>query len=74
MENIILVLIISMVGGLVALLWFMFKPEEKCSQCGRNRPRFKKTHKNPGLGLVDCSSCTCEDELMDLNQENLRRD
>ncbi|UNC91610.1 hypothetical protein [Candidatus Contubernalis alkaliaceticus] len=74
MENIILVLIISMVGGLAALLWFLFQPEEKCSRCGKGRPHFKKSYKNLGLGLVDCSSCNCEVEPLDLDLDDLGND
>ena len=57
MENNAWVLLISMIGGVVILLWFLYKPEKKCSQCGRPL----KSNSSPGI-LNDCNICGCSGE------------
>lgn len=61
MENIAWVILISIVGGVAVLIWFLFKPEEKCSQCGRPLNKYSKSHHHRRV-LNDCNSCICQGE------------
>ena len=61
MENIAWVLLVSMVGGMAILLWFLYKPEKKCPQCERPLSKFDRSRRNPGI-LNNCNSCGCPGE------------